>query len=858
MRRWRIVCRGAEEAGEDTMLFLNMWLLLGLLAVAVPVIIHLLNRQTARTVQWGAIQFLLDSIINRKRRIMLEEVLLLGARCLLLALVAIAVARPFVPPESQVPYAVVLPLILLAIVVSGVSFAMTQYPGMALALRISGAVLIVLAVLAIGLEKKFNLGRFGMSAAQSIAVVIDGSTSMTIGVDGKTNFERALAEAARLVETAGREADFSVILAGPFPVTVIGAPVSDRVKVLAAIEALKPVPGLSRIPEALSAATAALAHGSCPARKIVLITDGQRIGWEVDQPERWKFIGDMFAGMNPKPDFILRRLQAPAHFRNVGVAALDFSRDAVGIDREVGINVRVENTGTEAVTPSELRLKIGAETLTDRTPGQIEPGSSETVRFTHRFKKAGTHALVAQVVVKDDLPADDTFAAAVNVIGSLRVLMIDGSPSSRFLEGAASFAALAMAPGDDTVTGNSGSGSARSIEQGVDRFLIEPRIVDIMALRDVGRFEDYDVVVLADVPRLPVKLAGELATYVHNGGGLLVSPGENAQRDFYNTWCTESGNRVLPSEIGSRIVTKPGEEAKLALATLDHHAFRSIGENSRSDIGAAVFTAYWQLTEGSREKTVAMGARMNNGDAFLAERRLGRGMVLITACSLDNRGSNLAGRSSFVPLIHELVYYLSNPARPNLAVLPGPDIALRLTANRSGKPLDKEVMVDVAGPGSLKCKGRILDAGDGVILRMDGLQNPGLYRISVPDSLRDRCSDLFSADGTIPFAVAQEIEESRMQPLSVADMELVKRFTRLSRPDSADEARQILAGKTSGHELWRPLAIAAMLVLLIETGITRWIAARRRTGSGDNVVFEGRRNPVIPFAKQLEKIRNGN
>ena len=260
------------------MLFQNMWLLLGLLAVAVPVIIHLLNRQTARTVQWGAIQFLLDSIINRKRRIMLEEVLLLGARCLLLALVAVAIARPFVPPESHIPYAIVLPLILLAIVISGVSFAMVQYPGVALGCRIAGAVLIILAALAIGLEKKFNLGRYGMSAAQSIAVVIDGSTSMTVAVDGKTNFERALVEANHLVETAGRQADFSVILAGPFPVTVIGAPVSDRVKVLAAIEALKPVPGLSRIPAALSAATAALAQGSCPARKIVLITDGQRIG----------------------------------------------------------------------------------------------------------------------------------------------------------------------------------------------------------------------------------------------------------------------------------------------------------------------------------------------------------------------------------------------------------------------------------------------------------------------------------------------------------------------------------------------------------------------------------------------------
>lgn len=839
------------------MLFQNMWLLLGLLAVAVPVIIHLLNRQTARTVEWGAIRFLLDSVINRKRRIMLEEVLLLGARCLIVTLVAVAIARPFVPPESQVPYVIVLPLFLVAVVVFGVSFAMAQYPVMAMWFRIAGVVLIALAALAIGLEKKFNLGRFGTLSEQSIAVVIDGSTSMTVAVDGKTNFERALAEASRLVETAGRGAGFSIILAGPFPITVMGAPVSDRVKVLSALESLKPVTGRARIPAAVSAAVAALSQGSCPAKKIVLITDGQRIGWETDQPERWKFIGDTFSRMSPKPDFVLRKLQAPVHFRNAGVASIDFSRDAVGIDRDVGINVRIENTGSEAVTPTDLKLRIGADTITDRTVGQIEPGSSETIRFTYRFKEAGSHTLVAQLSVKDDLPADDTCSAAVNVIGRLRVLLIDGSPSSRFLEGAASFAALAMAPGEGTVTGKAG-GSAGPGEQEGDRFLIEPRIVDTMALRDAGVFEGSDVVVLADVPRLPARVAAELAAFVYNGGGLLVAPGENAQGDFYNAWWMEIGSKVMPAEITGRVVPKPGEEAKLSLATMEHRAFRSIRENSKSDIGSVVVSAYWRLLEGAREKTVSTGARMNNGDVFLAERRLGRGIVLLTACSLDNRGSNLAGCNSFVPLVHELVYYLSNPARPDLNFAPGPETTLRLPSRRPGKFSAKESVVDVAGPGGLKTRGRLLDSIEGTIVRMEGLHSPGLYRITIPESLKETCRDLLAADGAIPFAVRQDTEEGRMQSLGTADMELVRRFTRLSRPESVDEARQILAGKTSGHELWRPLAVAALLVLLVETLLTRWIALRRRTGAGDHLVFEGRENPAAAFAEQLEKVRHGD
>jgi hypothetical protein len=858
MRRSRISCRGAGKAGRGIMLFQNMWLLLGLLAVAIPIVIHLLNRRTARTVQWGAVQFLLDTLINCRRRIMLEEVLLLGVRCLILALIAMALARPFVPPGSHVPYAIVLPLILLAIVLFGVSFAMAQVPRAALSCRVASAVLITLAVLAVRLEKKLNLGRFGSQSGQSIALVIDGSTSMTLAAEGKSNFQRALAEAARLVETAERGTDFSVFLAGPFPVTVVGTPASDRVKVLSAIEGLKPAFGTAQVPAALAAAAAALEQGASPARKIVLITDGQRRGWDVDEPLRWKFLGDTFSKMNPQPDLVLRTLPLPGNFRNAGVAAIEFSREAVGIDREVGIEVRVENTGGEAVTPSELKLKIDEESLTDRTIGQIEPGNSETIRFAYRFKTPGAHTLVARLVVKDDLPADDSCSAVVNVIGNLRVLLIDGNPSARFLDGAAAFAALAMAPGEETVAGAQPAGGVRPAGPGADRFLIEPKIVDVMALRDMGNLNDYSVVVLADVPQLPAKLARDLEAFAQGGGGILVAPGENARRDFYNGWWMANGKRILPGDIGARVVAEAGEERRLAVSALEHRALRTIKEDSRSDLGALAVSAYWQVSEATRDETVSVGARMNNGDVFLSERRVGRGIVMLAACSLDNRGSNLAGRSAFVPLIHELVYYLSNPGRPDLNALPGPDITLRLSARKVSKGREEETPVDVFGPDAGRIKGRIISGSDGAVVRMDGLQRPGLYSIALPDAFKDACREVLSADGSVSFAVAQDIAESRMQPLGAADLDLVRKFARLTQPGTADETRQILSGKTFGKELWRFLALAALLALLIETGLTRWIAVRRRTGEGSEVAFGERSKPSISFRAQMEELLHGD
>jgi hypothetical protein len=838
------------------MLFQNMWLLAGLLTVSIPIIIHLLNRRTPRTVQWGAIQFLLDSMIRCKRRIMLEEVLLLGARCLLLSLVACAVARPFVPPGSHVPYAIVLPLALLAIAMFGASFAMTPAPRAARVCRLAAALMILLAGLAVGLEKKLNLGRFGGAASQSIALVIDGSTSMTVGADGTPNFNRALAEATRLVETAGPGAEFSVILAGSFPVTVIGAPASDRVKVLSALEALKPAAGCARVPAALSAAASALALGFCPEKKIVFLTDGQRAGWETDDPSRWKFVGDTFAKMTPPPDFVLRTLPGPKRFRNAGVAAIDFSREAVGADREVGILVRVENTGSEAVTPSELTLKIGEDVLTDRTIGQIEPGASESIRFPYRFREAGPHTLVARLAVTDDLPADDTCSAAVSVIGSLRVLLIDGHPSSRFLDGAASFAALAMAPAEGTATLAKRAGGADAEKQGADRFLIEPKIVDVLSLQDIGPLAGYDVIVLSDVPQLPSALARDVRAYVRDGGGLLVAPGENARRDFYNGWLTTEGKRLLPADIGTRITAAPGEERRLSLTTLTHRALQSVRDSNRGDIGTLAVSDYWLLGEAAPDEAVSIGARLNNGDAFLAERKVGKGVVLLTACSLDHRGSNLAGLSAFVPLIHEMVYYLSNPSRPNLNVAPGPDIALRLTARPQGKPRDEEARADVLGPDNVSHPARLLISGDGAVVRMGGLQQPGLYRITVPGALKECCGDVLAADGTVPFAVAQEIEESRLQPLGPADVELVRKFTRLSQPATVEEARRILTGKAFGKELWRLLAIAALLLVLVEIGLTRWIVARR--GEARGVAFSGPNELSTSLRAHGETIRHAD
>src|SRR4051812_18376895 len=77
-------------------MFLNSLMLFGLAAVAVPVIIHLLNKRKFERVVWAAMRFLQVSVEQNQRRIRVEDLILLILRCLLLALLALALARPVV------------------------------------------------------------------------------------------------------------------------------------------------------------------------------------------------------------------------------------------------------------------------------------------------------------------------------------------------------------------------------------------------------------------------------------------------------------------------------------------------------------------------------------------------------------------------------------------------------------------------------------------------------------------------------------------------------------------------------------------------------------------------------------------
>src|SRR5438270_3177328 len=74
--------------------FLNpAYLFAGLALISLPIIIHLINRMRFKRIRWAAMEFLLKAQKRNRRRLIIEQLILLALRCFLVALVGLLVAR---------------------------------------------------------------------------------------------------------------------------------------------------------------------------------------------------------------------------------------------------------------------------------------------------------------------------------------------------------------------------------------------------------------------------------------------------------------------------------------------------------------------------------------------------------------------------------------------------------------------------------------------------------------------------------------------------------------------------------------------------------------------------------------------
>ena len=200
--------------------FLAPFFLLGVAAIAVPIIVHLVNRERRNAVAFPSLMFLRRVPFKSMRRQRIRHRALFALRCLALALLALAFARPFVDQDA----------------------------------RASGT---------------------GGAGPRELVVLLDRSYSMAYG----DRWSRATAAAERAVAGMGTADRATLVLFDDEAASAAG-PTGEKAIVTSAIRNARPGAGSTRYAPALSVAQQLMERSERPRREVVLISDFQRSGWD--------------------------------------------------------------------------------------------------------------------------------------------------------------------------------------------------------------------------------------------------------------------------------------------------------------------------------------------------------------------------------------------------------------------------------------------------------------------------------------------------------------------------------------------------------------------------------------------------
>ncbi len=367
------------------MTFLNLILLGGITAAAVPIIIHLLNRNRFKLVRWGAMHLLDSAFRINQRRLRIENWLLLLVRCLIPTILALSLARPVLTGSS----------------------------------RLFGA------------------------AKSSLVLLLDNSYSMDYSGGGDPNFAGARDAATNILASVGRGSDSSVILMAGGVTPLLPAPTFDLDQLRTLLKGVDAGYGTANVPESIGAAATLLAKMNNPYRELIVISDFQRVSWsDGDAPARNRLAAAL-KKQDPAPRVTFIHTGAEGR-DNVAVDTLDFSRLVFGIGQTMQLRATVRNYGDR--TYPELRVQFLVDGK-ERTISQINLGAREQqqVLFSHGFDEAGSHVIEVRAEA-DALKADNFLQASVPVWDRVPVLILNGDPSPEPLRSETDFLEAALQP----------------------------------------------------------------------------------------------------------------------------------------------------------------------------------------------------------------------------------------------------------------------------------------------------------------------------------------------------------------------------------------------------------------------------
>lgn len=386
------------------MLFAHPWLLWGLGLVSVPVIIHLLNRRRFQVVRWGAMELLLRANKKNRRRIRLEHIIILLLRCLAMALIALAVARP---------------------------------------VATSGAL----------------AGLPGVGDRVERVLLLDDSGSMGHRTGRTTAWDRARQVVRRLAEDLERDGKgdlLTVVRASrpEVPDLLQGAATNERTRAaLRALAAAEPAAVPLDAPRLLEEAVRRILDDpdGPPQRVLYVVTDLRRRDW-VGEGDVLRAVGEAVKKLPADRARVLLVDVGGDETRNLSVTSLEPLEKLAMVGVPLELVVRVANRGEAPEFDVPLLLEAGESRIPLPPVARVDAGQEAEVRHRYTFMTPGAHAL--SVKLPDDaLGLDDVRHVALEVRERLRVLVVEGEEGQGPLDGEADLLRLALAPSGDLLTG---------------------------------------------------------------------------------------------------------------------------------------------------------------------------------------------------------------------------------------------------------------------------------------------------------------------------------------------------------------------------------------------------------------------
>ena len=370
--------------------FTSPALLWGLVAAALPLVVHLFFRRRPRPTPFPAIDFILRARQENQRRLRLKRILLFVARTALLAAVALAVARPrLVAPEA-----------------------------------------------------KAAQGAVGPAA---VAIVLDASASMGYRRFAGTLFDRAKADAIEVLTGLNSDEPATLVVCGGPSVPQAERPSFDKAELRRRIAAAELTHGHADLTSCVGAAVQALAEsaaGQALRRKLFVATDMTAVSWRLDAapPVVATPSGPV------RPEVTLLDAARGERLENAWLSSVAAEPDPSVGPRGYRITATVNGQRREPEKDASLSLRVGdgkQERMAIRSFIEVPQAGSTKKTLAYDFPTGGP-AVLSLSLPEDAYPEDDALALTLHVPREVKVLVVDGAPSPVRQRDAAFFVEAAL------------------------------------------------------------------------------------------------------------------------------------------------------------------------------------------------------------------------------------------------------------------------------------------------------------------------------------------------------------------------------------------------------------------------------